>query len=472
MDAPNAMAVEVPSGENYDFDGYFEPYEGFDLGMSEEEEDFLDDIMTDPDYVQLDDDHIESADSQDSSFMGSQEPLGSICWQDETVDDEQCPDNKQTQFTPNLPPGVNTGRLRKNSLKTKTPMDFLRLFLTSQLITTLCIATNHFAESLVNKGKFTSYAQPDGTWCRVTEEEMYKFIGIIIYMSFTKMSTMDRYWASNYLYRFNPVPLLLPKRRFQSILAFLQIAPPADIDKSDKLTRITPLLDHVNAVSQELFQPFRQIAVDERMVASRHRFSGIRQFIKDKPVMFGLKLWILADTQTGYTYNFYVYLGKKRSEIIDKGKGLAYNVVFKLISPLLNQGYHLFVDNFYTSLNLIKDLLAKSTYLIGAVHKNSTAMPLCFKTSVDQWEKATSRGDFRWHRQDGYVTVQWKDCRTVTIVSPIHKGSDVTSCVRTVKHRTGFKKTNVSQPVVVNSYNQGMLGVDKSNQYVTQFLHI
>ncbi|XP_033744318.1 piggyBac transposable element-derived protein 5-like [Pecten maximus] len=372
MDAP--MAVEVPSGENYDFDGYFEPYEGFDLGMSEEEEDFLDDIMADPDYVQSDDDHIESADSQDSSFMGSQEPLGSIYWQDETVDDEQCPDNKQTQFTPNLPPGVNTGRLRKNSLKTKTPMDFLRLFVTSQLITSLCIATNHFAESLVNKGKFTSYAQPDGTWCRVTEEEMYKFIGIIIYMSFTKMSTMDRYWASNYLYRFNPVPLLLPKRRFQSILAFLQITPPADIDKSDKLTRITPLLDHVNAVSKELFQPFRQIAVDERMVASRHRFSGIRQFIKDKPVKFGLKLWILADTQTGYTYNFYVYL----------------------------------------------DLLAKSTYLIGAVRKNSTAMPLCFKTSVDQWEKATSRR----RSQD------WLDSRALTGSSKTPESSRMPTAFR------------------------------------------
>ena len=45
--------------------------------------------------------------------------------------------------------------------------------------------------------------------------------------------------------------------------------------------------------------------MDERMVRSKHR-SGMRQYNKDKPTKWGLKLWVLADSDTGYTYNFNV----------------------------------------------------------------------------------------------------------------------------------------------------------------------
>jgi hypothetical protein len=36
------------------------------------------------------------------------------------------------------------------------------------------------------------------------------------------------------------------------------------------------------------------------MVKSRHR-SGIRQYIRDKPTKWGIKLWVLADSSNGYT---------------------------------------------------------------------------------------------------------------------------------------------------------------------------
>ena len=58
-----------------------------------------------------------------------------------------------------------------------------------------------------------------------------------------------------------------------------------------------------------LYKPRQNVAVDERMVKSRHR-SGLRQFNKDKPIRWGIKLWVLADSSNGYTIDFNVYIGK------------------------------------------------------------------------------------------------------------------------------------------------------------------
>ena len=204
------------------------------------------------------------------------------------------------------------------------------------------------------------------------------------------------------------------------------------------------------------------------MVASKHKYSGIRQFVKDKPIRFGIKLWVLACSLTGYTWNFFVYLGKKRTISVEKGKGLAYNVVNVLCKDLFGQGYRLFVDSFYTTFSLAVDLLKNKVYLIGAVKSNSSAMPLAFKQSTE-WGNIVSRGDYRWHREGSFVFIQWKDCKVVTLISPLHRGSDVTTCERTISKRSGWRKQTVKQPVITNDYNKSMGGVDLSNQYLNKY---
>ena len=45
------------------------------------------------------------------------------------------------------------------------------------------------------------------------------------------------------------------------------------------------------------------------MVRNKGRFS-FPQHIRDKPTKWGFKLWVLADSLTGYTWDFEVYIGK------------------------------------------------------------------------------------------------------------------------------------------------------------------
>ena len=102
----------------------------------------------------------------------------------------------------------------------------------------------------------------------------------------------------------------------------------------------------------------------------------MRQYMLLKPAKFGLKLSVLTDSLNGYTYDFDIYTGKGQSL---HEQGLGYTVVMKLASPLLNQGYSFYVDNFYTSPAIINDLYQLNTPSCGTITENRKGFPDCMK---------------------------------------------------------------------------------------------
>ena len=138
-----------------------------------------------------------------------------------------------------------------------------------------------------------------------------------------------------------------------------------------------------------LYQPRQNLAVDERMVKSRHR-SGIRQYIKDKPTRWGIKLWVLADSSNGYTVDFNVYIGKEAGQNVS-ANGLGYDVVMKLIKRFVKQGYHLFLDNFYTSVTLFKDLYNQGVLATGTIMETRQDFPASLKKNKE-WAKGKEKG--------------------------------------------------------------------------------
>ena len=132
-------------------------------------------------------------------------------------------------------------------------------------------------------------------------------------------------------------------------MAILHVVDPATEAPGDKLRKVESLIDYFKSRCLSLYQPRQNLAIDERLVKSRHR-SGIRQYIRDKPTKYGIKLWVLADSSNGYTIDFNVYIGKAAGRDVSEN-GLGYDVVMTLIKPFLNQGYRLFVDIIFTLLS-------------------------------------------------------------------------------------------------------------------------
>ncbi|XP_051799572.1 piggyBac transposable element-derived protein 4-like [Acanthochromis polyacanthus] len=144
----------------------------------------------------------------------------------------------------------------------------------------------------------------------------------------------------------------------------------------NRLCKIKPLYTDIVAACMAHFQPYRNICIDERMVTSKARTS-MKQYMKDKPTKWRYKLFVLADSATGYTWNFSVYSGKTdKPEGSTGAHGLSYSSVVDLLPfSVLGSGYTLFVDNFYTSPALFKDLYSKNIACCGTIRKNRVGFP-------------------------------------------------------------------------------------------------
>jgi hypothetical protein len=200
------------------------------------------------------------------------------------------------------------------------------------------------------------------------------------------------------------------------------------------------------------------------MVKSKGR-SGMRQYMKDKPVKFGFKLWVLADSATGYTIDFNIYTGRREAA---SDHGLGHDVVFKLIDSLKGEGFCVYFDNFYTSPQLLNSLKERGFLACGTCRENRRGFPAAMLDS-DTWKKQHARGNMRWLRVDGILYMQWLDNKVVTIASTAHSADGYTWTHRRVKQNGDWRQKLVRKPALIQEYNKYMSGVDRSDQLLSNY---
>ncbi|KAH8038475.1 hypothetical protein HPB51_001648 [Rhipicephalus microplus] len=354
------------------------------------------------------------------------------------------PVQKRIEFSPRRQPGVYLRddvamALRSGKKKFLTAPDFFLLFFSVEVVAMFCENTNKYAWTCILEKP--THSRPDGSWEEVAPSELLKFIGLVIYMGIVKVPRLKLYWNVGSLYSGLLARRIMPRKRFIALLALLQIADLDDPNQQSKgkLRYMWWLLEHINQVSAQLFQPNRDLSVDERMVKSKGR-SGIRQYLKDK---------------------FSVYTGRR----VQPGPhGLAFDVVCDLCSSYFDQEYKVFMDNFYTSTHLFDYLLDHKTLACGTTRKDRRGFPKELKEP--HWEKKAKRGDIRCIRDGNILYLQWKDRRVVNMISTIHTANKKVVAKRRVQSGNTWTEVSVPKPLLIDEYNTGMLGVDKSDQMI------
>ena len=370
--------------------------------------------------------------------------------------------NPLPPFKPNRPTGIHFGCPLLRHTMTKA-VEFFHLFFTVEMINDICSHTNSYANEQIVAGSHWSYTQSDGSWKDTTPDEVNRLIALLIYMGLVRIGNRDKYWSIKSLYNGLWASAIMSRTRFSALMALLHVVDPGAETPGEKLQKVESFIDYFKSRCLGLYQPKQQLAVDERMVKSRH-ISGIRQYNKDKPTKWGIKLWVLADSSNGYTVDFNVYIGKAAGRDISQ-HGLGYDVVVRLMEPFLNQGYHLYIDNFYTSSALVKYLFEQGVPTTGTIRENSRGFPANMKNG-SQWSKASNvkRGSMHWERDPPILSLQWLDNKVVSLLTTIENANDSLQVKRKTRTAGVWSTKVVRQPQAIATYNKYMNGVDRSDQ--------
>ncbi|XP_050950241.1 piggyBac transposable element-derived protein 4 isoform X2 [Labeo rohita] len=356
----------------------------------------------------------------------------------------------QPVFKPRQTPGP-----RLVSSGSCSPLQYFELFFSKSVLRTILTNSNAYGAMRQEGAK-----KP---WEDITAKDLKSFLALVIYMGLLKCFKLTDYWRKSHIYNLPYPSQIMSSRKFLTISKALHLSDPkvdAENDKKkgtpeyDRLCKIKPLYQDIRDACRASFHPFQNISIDERMVASKAR-NGLKQYMKNKPTKWGYKLFVLADSLCGYTWDFFIYEGKAN---LDESKGISYDSVMILANErLLGSGYKLFVDNFYTSPKLFRDLLQKKIWACGTVRANR----------IGHSKTQAPRGNIRWFREDDLLFVEWKDRRDVLMCSTFHKAFKGDSIKRNVRGADGvWAIQDFPVPAAVLDYNKHMGGVDLSDALI------
>ena len=184
-----------------------------------------------------------------------------------------------------------------------------------------------------------------------TVEELQAYMGFMILMGLVKMPSLCDYWKKDDMYHYAPIASRISRDRFFELSRYLHfadnstLAPPGS-PEYNKLGKVQPVLDKLRHSFLSVYNPGKNVSVDEAMIPFKGR-SSLKQYMPQKPVKRGIKVWALADAENGCMANFQVYTGKQGNSV---ERGLGANVVKTLTKPYLNSFRHVFFYNFFTLL--------------------------------------------------------------------------------------------------------------------------
>ena len=122
------------------------------------------------------------------------------------------------------------------------------------------------------------------------------------------------------------------------------------------------------------------------------------------------------------------------------------------MDPILNKGYNLCTDNWYTSFELSKELLKKKTTIVGTLKKNKPQIP-------EEMNKVKNREKF-----DVIFGFQ----KYLTLLSYCTKANQKHVLVLSSLHKDDTIEDD-GKPMIINDYNHMKVGVDALDQILQYY---
>ena len=282
-------------------------------------------------------------------------------------------------------------------------------------------------------------------------------------MGLVRKPTITKYWHKNELCTTPFFGRYMTRTQFERILSNIHLIDNT-IPSQDPLNKIGPVLAMIERIFLHVYTPKKNLSVDEASCPFKGRLA-FKMYNPRKPSRFHIRLYQVCEAESGYCIGLEVFTGNKNSECIKMSKpidptsSLTTQLVLGLLEKckLLDKGYHIYMDNYYSSPELMEELYLHSTFPVGTCHSNRKCLP----KAVTLAQLKPGQSCFR--RAGSLLCIKWCDKQSVLILSTIHDAVEI---------NTG-KKDRQGNPIVkpksVHQYTMNMRGCDLNDQLMTSY---
>jgi hypothetical protein len=354
-----------------------------------------------------------------------------------------------------------------------TAMDFFHILFDAEMWGFMCEQTNLYADFVIANSELRPHSRIRN-WTPVTVDEMKVFFGLVIAMGLVKKIDVQSYWSKTESVATPFFGSRMSKDRFLLILSNLHLndntaAIPRGEPGHDALYKLRPFI----SMTQKNFgkyTPEQDLSLDEGLCPFKGRVH-FKVYNPMKPNKFGVKLYQVCEASSGYCVGYDIYHGATDCvELVDTldETGEHYNnytvtskVVLGLLTScgLLSKGYHVYMDNYYTSPELFDELVLYDTYACGTLRINRKNVPKAFGRV-----KKMKPGDVIYRRNENLLAIKFHDKRDVHMLTTIHQAT--MSVTNKIDRASGAP---IIKPTAVVDYIKKMGGVDLSDQIIQYY---
>jgi Transposase IS4 len=238
-----------------------------------------------------------------------------------------------------------------------------------------------FSNSLLDK--IVKYTNEYGVvhakrWKDISRKDLESFFSVLFISGIQKRKDKPSNWFSENRLLENPLmKKVLSGRKFFNMLRYLHCCPVQNQDHSAdnyspsyKIAKV--LQDYLENRYLKLFVPGQQLSLDETLIQAFGRIE-FKVRIVTKAARYVIKIYVITDAATAFVLWVVIYTGKTTyysdlDSLQDRLKMV--QVVNCLVEPFVGTHRTIYINRFYTSLDLLKSLAEKQLYVTGTMLAN------------------------------------------------------------------------------------------------------
>lgn len=351
-------------------------------------------------------------------------------------------------------------------IKKTNPDNVLEIFesiQSAEIISKIVSETNAYAYEICKQKFILGLLKKKSrlqNWKDINFGEMRLLDAMLLLMGIIKKPDFQMYFSKDPVLATPFFGEIMPKDRFLLLLQHLYFSDSISNDSSDKLYKIRDLLNLYKHSFQSAYYPEKNICIDESLLLWKGRLRW--KMHAPQVRLFGIEGYFLCESNTGYVYNFEVYSGKGTdlqlppcaTEIAPEYLNHSTKVVLHLMEGLLDKGFYLAMDSYYTSPPLFDFLVSHMTDAVGTLRKNRKGIPKeILKAKLKKGQDITMY-------KGKLMVMQWRDKKEVLMISTTHDAE------RKIVNEGNLEK---SKPLVCIDYKMMMGGVDHTDQVISSF---